>query len=222
MGCLAILQRPAAGHRARTLISRFRHRAGPSLQLAILRPALTRSALQGPIRSALEGQLRMGTRISLCLAALLLSSYGNACDLRVSDGWIREPTPGATILAGYARLLNSGAAALVIASVRSSAFTRVEMHESVQRDGVMQMRPLPSVTVAPAATVRFEPDGKHFMLIGPARTLARGDHVSIEFTDSAGCVTAAQFNVGAPRSTSASPASSGSGMPAGMAMGSTK
>lgn len=76
------------------------------------------------------------------------------------------PPPGVSMAAGYFELDNPGATPLVLESLESSAFESVEMHETVDDNGVSRMRPLANATIAPGATLRFEPGGMHLMLAG--------------------------------------------------------
>jgi copper(I)-binding protein len=130
------------------------------------------------------------------LAGLLLAFGARACDLKIEHGWIREPPPAATVLGGYAVLVNHGSKSITVTAVKSAAFEHVEMHETHEANGMAQMRPLPSVSIAAGAQVEFAPNGRHFMLMGPSRSLHRGDRVELSFTDAAGCTTRAAFVVG--------------------------
>lgn len=77
------------------------------------------------------------------------------------------PPPGGAMAAGYFELRNPGHRSLVLQSVSSPAFASVEMHETVEVDGLSRMRELETVTVPAGETVRFEPGGRHLMLMGP-------------------------------------------------------
>jgi copper(I)-binding protein len=180
--------------------------------LAILVQSPARSIRSGSSVRVSSGVNQLRGLSCFLSGALLLASSSQACDLRVSEAWIRDPIPGATALAGYAQLFNSGSVPVVVDTVRSAAFTRVEMHESVQDNGVMRMRPLATLSLPPHSTVRFAPDGKHFMLIGPTHTLQRGETVSIDFIDARRCVTTAKFNIGAATANAAAPAMNMSSM----------
>ena len=76
------------------------------------------------------------------------------------------PPPGASMAAGYFELRNPGSTPLVLESLASGAFESVEMHETVEENGVSRMRALANATVAPGETLRFEPGGMHLMLMG--------------------------------------------------------
>lgn len=77
------------------------------------------------------------------------------------------PPPGASMAAGYFELDNPGTTPLVLEAIESPAFESVEMHETVDDNGVSRMRPLANATIAPGETLLFEPGGMHLMLMGP-------------------------------------------------------
>lgn len=77
------------------------------------------------------------------------------------------PPPGTTMAAGYFEILNPGRTALDLRRVSSTAFAAVEMHETLESDGVSKMRPLERVRVAPGQVLRFVPGGRHLMLMEP-------------------------------------------------------
>jgi copper(I)-binding protein len=121
------------------------------------------------------------TRATILLAAFMLLPLGG-CDrgggnskdtgaatlqtAQVRAARIVMPPPGAHMAAGYFELYNPGTTALVLEALESSAFESVEMHETVEEDGVSRMRPLANATIAPGETLRFEPGGMHLMLMG--------------------------------------------------------
>jgi len=133
--------------------------------------------------------------ITCLIASASCASYAWSCDLAVDSAWIREPPPTASVLGGYALLTNRGQKTLTVAPPQSELFARIEMHESLLKNGVAQMRALPSVTLSPGQQLRFEPNGRHLMLMGPKRLLKRGDRVPIAFKDDSGCVTTRWFTV---------------------------
>ena len=54
----------------------------------------------------------------------------------------------------------------IIGFTSDHAGLRVEIHESTEHSGMMQMRRLARVTIPAKATVSFAPGGKHLMLFG--------------------------------------------------------
>lgn len=113
--------------------------------------------------------------LPLLLAAL---SHAQACDLVLEDGWVGDAPPVATMRAGYGVLHNRGDAVATVDGVRAAGFDRAEIHETVERDGMLRMREV-EISVAPGEQVHFQPNGKHFMLIGAQHPLAIGATVEL-------------------------------------------
>ena len=117
----------------------------------------------------------------LALLAASAAFAGGACPgLVVEDAWIREAPPGAMMTAGYARLRNTGKAALTIDGASSEVFGSVELHHTVVEDGLFKMRPGTAFTLPPGERGAFEPGGWHLMLMDPTRPLKSGDRVPLE------------------------------------------
>lgn len=140
----------------------------------------------------------------LILVTYLLSGSGVlACDLKVDSAWIREAPSTAKALAGYALLSNVGSKPVNVVSSSSSAFAKVEMHETVTENGIAKMRPIKKLEIPAKGKVEFAPSGKHFMLLEPKAALKNGNVVSVSLKDATGCQTTVQFKVGAGASQSA-------------------
>ena len=142
----------------------------------------------------------MNTRKNLTLGAAILlaglvTTPAMACDLAVEKAWIRTPPPGVVALAGYGEFVNKGTKPLVLASLASTTFAAVEMHETVEANGMSRMRALPKLALAPGERVALAPGGKHLMLMKPRGEVKRGDHVVIAIKDGSGCTTTAHFMV---------------------------
>ncbi len=130
----------------------------------------------------------------LLIALTLLSSTSApsraAGALQVSDPWIREAPPAASVLAGYLELANSGDAPVVIEAVSSPDFGAAEIHRSWIEDGMARMQPVPELSVPPGGSVRLMPGGYHLMLFRPVRPLAAGDTATVLLHRADGaCVT---------------------------------
>lgn len=118
-----------------------------------------------------------------------------ACDLQVEKAWIRTPPPGVPALAGYAEFVNTGSRPLVVGTLASASFAAVELHETVEVNGMSRMRAVPKLTLAPGERVALTPGGKHLMLMHPKGVVKRGNHVIIAIQDGSGCTTSAHFVV---------------------------
>lgn len=120
------------------------------------------------------------------LGALLLSAALAACDqpgpaLRVTDLVIVAPLPGTNVSAAYLTLRNQSREAITVNRVSSPEFAKVEMHESMLGDDLIQMRKIDTVSIDAGASVKFEAGGRHLMLIGPPKGLQPGMLVSLHF-----------------------------------------
>lgn len=129
------------------------------------------------------------------LAGGLVQAAGAAGQLQVEHAWIRTPPPGAMMLAGYATLHNSGDAPLTVTAASSADFGDVSLHQSVEENGVVRMRALGDVVVAPGEHIVFAPGGKHFMLMQPKRELKSGDRVKIHLDTKSGDGATVEFHV---------------------------
>jgi copper(I)-binding protein len=118
----------------------------------------------------------------LALLAILATGPAAACPgLEVADAWIAEAPPGASALAGYATLQNRGKVTVAVSGANSREFESAMLHETVVRDGMAHMEHLDRLALAPGASVRLNPGGKHLMLVGPKRALKAGDRVEVSF-----------------------------------------
>lgn len=62
--------------------------------------------------------------------------------------------------------VRGGAQDTVLRSVGSPSILRLQMHETVEENGLSMMRPLTAVAVPKRGKVEFEPGGKHVMVWG--------------------------------------------------------
>ena len=110
--------------------------------------------------------------------------------LKFDNAWVRGPLAGRTVTAAYCDIANFGDRPVDIIGFDSDhPGLRVEIHESTEHGGMMQMRRLARVTIPAKATVSFAPGGKHLMLFGfdgsaevtLAATLESGETIPVVF-----------------------------------------
>lgn len=99
--------------------------------------------------------------------------------LTVRGAWIPEAPPAAKVQAAYMDLINEGPRPVVVVGAESPDFARIEMHRTVETQGVVRMAAQPRLRVEPGATLVLAPGGLHLMLIEPKRRLVAGDRVEI-------------------------------------------
>jgi copper(I)-binding protein len=131
----------------------------------------------------------------LILAALVPAWAVATPPLEIADAWIPQAPPGASMFAGYVTLKNSGADSVRIESATSPAFGDVSIHETTLVDGVSRMRDLEHVDIAPGGQVRFEPGGRHLMLMQPKSAIEPGARIEVAFVLVDGRRVAATFVV---------------------------
>jgi periplasmic copper chaperone A len=117
------------------------------------------------------------------IAALLLLAalpqWAGAADIQISGAWARPTPPTAQVGAVYFSVSNRGSKQDELLAVSSTAAGSVEIHETQESQGVMQMRPVASVVCPPGATVIVEPGGLHVMLLGLKQPLIEGTQMDL-------------------------------------------
>ncbi len=130
--------------------------------------ACSRSAEAPPAAKALNCEAHEGGKVS------------------ASNVWMREQADKGAMSAAYFTLCNGGMTPVTLRGVSSFLAGRAEMHET-RRDasGVVSMAPMPSLTLLPGEEVRFEPGGKHVMLMNLAEPITDGAlaKLSLRFDD---------------------------------------
>jgi len=112
---------------------------------------------------------RLHLTAAMLAAPIALASCGQPAQLYVDQAWIRLNPGGEGPAAGYMRI-HGGEEPVKLLRVTSEGAMRIELHESVQENGMMKMKPLESVDVPAKGEVKFAPGGKHLMIfdINPA------------------------------------------------------
>lgn len=119
----------------------------------------------------------------LVLAALALVACGGAGSttggIKVSEAWARSSPMMERAGAAYLVLQNSGAVDDKLLSVESDVARTIELHETKEAGGMMEMSPVPNIPIPANSKVELKPGGLHVMLIGLNRELKAGDEVQL-------------------------------------------
>ena len=108
------------------------------------------------------------------LAPLALAACGDPAPTYIDQAWVRLSPNKETPSAGYF-VAHGGDAGVQIRGVLTDYALKVEMHESVDKDGMMTMERIDSVDIPAKGEVAFAPGGKHLMLWGVNDTaISRG------------------------------------------------
>jgi periplasmic copper chaperone A len=114
--------------------------------------------------------------------------------VQIKSAWIRW-LPGGVPLAGYATLANLSDQPLALTSATSAAFQDLSLHQTLKAGGTMRMSPLERVSIAPRATLDFEAQGIHLMLMQPRAPLDPHSQVPITLHFADGSSLTVQFQV---------------------------
>lgn len=156
--------------------------------------------------------LRLASRLGL-LAGLLCVPTAFA-DVEVAHGYVRAVPPGQSISAAYLVLKNTADRPVQLQSAHSKGALTVELHQSMEQDGVMRMRAIKQVEIPPGGEYRLQPGGNHLMLMGLKQPLNAGDSLDINLSFSDGQQLQLLLPVRSPMD--ASPARTGAATPDGM------
>ncbi|HBK09433.1 MAG TPA: hypothetical protein DDZ81_26820 [Acetobacteraceae bacterium] len=91
----------------------------------------------------------------------------------VHEAWARASAGAATTGAAYVTLMG-GDQSDTLVGVSAQVATTVEVHETINDNGVMKMRSVAGVPIPAHGMVTFVPGGYHIMLIGLKQPLVAG------------------------------------------------
>lgn len=109
---------------------------------------------------------------------LLLPMMAQAEYLDIKDAWVRAAPPNAKVMVAYATVSNTSEYDIWVTSASSDGFGAVELHETIETNGMASMIHLDYVKLQPGESVNFEPGGKHFMLFRPKSAHKTGDKIN--------------------------------------------
>jgi copper(I)-binding protein len=122
----------------------------------------------------------------LIAAAPLQAAEYRAGNLKVAQPWSRPTPPAAGVGAVYFSITNLGGKADRLMAISTPIASRVEIHESRNVEGMVEMRAVAFIECPAGATVKSEPGGLHVMLLSLTRPLTGGLEfpLSLTFRDS--------------------------------------
>lgn len=98
--------------------------------------------------------------------------------MRITDPWTRANAAAGANAVGFMTLTNDGSKPDRLTAASCPVAKSTEIHSDTNVNGVMQMRPVDGVEIAPGQTVKLTPNGLHLMLMGTTQRLARGSAIS--------------------------------------------
>jgi copper(I)-binding protein len=126
--------------------------------------------------------------LAAVLLAVPLAAFADEAGVHVDHAWSRAAMAGHEG-AVYLTITDTGTQD-TLTGVATPVAAKADLHETINDNGVMKMRPVASLTVAPGKPVTLAPGGYHIMLTGLKQALKQGDSfpVTLSFAN-AGQVT---------------------------------
>ena len=98
----------------------------------------------------------------------------------LDNAWVRTQGDATAMSAAYFTVCNGTLSPVTIEGLSTPAAGLVELHETTRdANGVVSMAPTGPITLAPGEAVKFEPGGKHAMLMSLAAPIAKGSITSL-------------------------------------------
>lgn len=99
--------------------------------------------------------------------------------LEISEAWIREAPPNASVLAAFMVLHNSSPDQITVTAFSSPLCNRIEIHRTVMHEGVAHMQRTERLVVEAGDTVVLETGGYHLMLFMTSSPPQEGKQIPI-------------------------------------------
>jgi len=104
-------------------------------------------------------------------------------NIHVDQAWARATPGSAKTGAIYLTVTNKGTTPDTLIAASTPAAEKAELHQMKMANGVMEMRPVPTLAIAPGESIVLDPKtGYHIMLVGLKGPLKEGDRVPLSLT----------------------------------------
>lgn len=126
-------------------------------------------------------------RVALLLAAaatfpVSMLAFAAEADITVVDAYVRMVPPGTPTTGAFMTVKNGGSADRKLMKADSPVAKAVELHNHINDNGVMKMRPVKEIDVKSKGQAELKPGSYHVMLIDLKQVLKEGDTVPLTLT----------------------------------------
>ena len=104
----------------------------------------------------------------------------------IMNPFVTATPPGATVAAGYLKIMNMSDKPLEINGAQSTTISRVEIHLSSVVDDVATMKKVESLVIPAGETVELKHGSYHLMLMELTSALKPGDNIDVILNTSSG------------------------------------
>jgi copper(I)-binding protein len=129
--------------------------------------------------------------VSAALFALAGCHAKDAEKPRILNAWVRLAAVPGHPAAGYFTLKGSNKDDRLV-RIDSAVVKKIEMHDSMNMNGMTSMAPMPSLPVPEGAKIEFAPGGKHAMLFDVDARITPGTAIPMLFTFASGAAVEAE------------------------------
>jgi copper(I)-binding protein len=133
-------------------------------------------------------------RLMIVSAALLVLPGCHAKEAekpRILDAWVRLAAVPGHPAAGYFTVKGSDRDDRLV-RIDSAVVKKIEMHESMNMNGMMSMASIADLPVPEGAKIEFAPGGKHAMLFDVDARISAGTAIPMLFTFASGAAVEAE------------------------------
>jgi hypothetical protein len=116
---------------------------------------------------------------SIFLALLIFWLPASADNLQITDAWIKNLPMAVPVRAGYMRIFNNQSLEITIVSLDSKSFESIEIHQSLEADGMTSMKPVDTLSIPAGGSLELAPGGFHLMMMNPLEQLIPGKKVAV-------------------------------------------
>ncbi len=102
-----------------------------------------------------------------------------ADNLQITDAWIKNLPMAVPVRAGYMHIFNNQSLEITIVSLESKSFESIEIHQSLEIDGMMSMRPVDTLPIPAGGSLELAPGGFHLMMMNPLEQLIPGKKITV-------------------------------------------
>lgn len=134
----------------------------------------------------------------LCASVSYTALAKEASDINVTEAYAFPNMSGMPMGAAFLSVKNNKTEACELKKAESSITETIELHDNLEKDGVMRMIHMVSVTIPASKEVIFKPGGKHLMLLGLKKKLQEKDEFTV-LLDFGACGTLNQLFTVKPR-----------------------
>jgi copper(I)-binding protein len=132
----------------------------------------------------------MRTLLAACMLAMPLTAFAQTSGIEIDHVWSRATMAGHAGVV-YLTITDTGPPDTLI-GIATPVATTAGLHETINDNGVMKMRPVASLPIARGKAVTLAPGGYHIMLTDLKQSLKEGDSFPVTLCFAkAGQITAA-------------------------------